>query len=148
MDLNKISNLLEKYDQGTTTLAEEQELKSYFLGNNIAPEMQGYKSIFEFYNHEKNQTMSSNIKFKKPKNRIKWFSIAATITVFFGIAIVGYVNLKSEKTTTLGTYNNPETAFKATQNALSMLSKNVNVGIKNALIIQEFENSKNLIFKK
>ncbi len=148
MDLNKIRILIEKFDQGTTTLNEEQELKSYFSENAIAAEFEGYKSIFDFYKHDKNQTMKPNINFKKPKKSTKWFPIAATITVFLGIVVVGYVNIKTEKPTILGTYNNPETAFKATQNALSMLSKNVNVGIKNALIIQEFENSKNLIFKK
>lgn len=31
MELNKIENILEKYFQGETSIAEENELKDYFL---------------------------------------------------------------------------------------------------------------------
>lgn len=148
MDLNKTRILIAKFEAGTTTIAEEQQLKTYFLGNVVAPEFESYKSLFDFYKNEKNQKMKPNIQIRKPKKETKWLSIAATIVVIMSIGVFGYLHFETEKTTTLGSYNNPETAFKATQKALSMLSKNVNVGIKNALIIQEFENSKNLIFKK
>jgi len=44
-------------------------------------------------------------------------------------------------------YKSPEAAFKAIQKALSMLSENVNVGIESVSYINEFQNSKELIFK-
>jgi len=44
-------------------------------------------------------------------------------------------------------YKSPEAAFEATQKALSILSKNVNVGIESVSYINEFQNSKELIFK-
>jgi hypothetical protein len=48
----------------------------------------------------------------------------------------------------LGTYDNPEEALAATQKALAMLSNNVNVGIESVQYIQEYEQSKNKIFKQ
>jgi hypothetical protein len=44
-------------------------------------------------------------------------------------------------------YKSPEAAFNATQKALYMLSENVNVGIESIEYINEFQNSKELIFK-
>jgi hypothetical protein len=44
-------------------------------------------------------------------------------------------------------YKSPEAAFNATQKALSMLSENVNVGIESVEYINEYDYSKDLIFK-
>jgi hypothetical protein len=48
----------------------------------------------------------------------------------------------------LGTYDNPETAMKETQKALALLSNHVNVGIESVICVEQYENSKNLIFKQ
>jgi len=64
-----------------------------------------------------------------------------------GIGFFGYYKNPTAKED-LGTYENPEVAFKATQKALTLLSNNVNVGVKSVQYIEEYENSKNFIFKK
>ncbi len=36
MELNKIEEILEKYFQGETSIAEENQLKEYFSSSNVA----------------------------------------------------------------------------------------------------------------
>jgi hypothetical protein len=73
-------------------------------------------------------------------------SIAASVIVLLGISTFTYLH-QPEKANDLGTYESPEEAFEATQKALSMLSKNVNVGIESVTYINEFQNSKKSVFK-
>ena len=47
----------------------------------------------------------------------------------------------------LGTFDDPEVAFKETQKALLILSTHLNVGMESVQYIQEYDHSKNLIFK-
>ncbi|MDI9312502.1 MAG: hypothetical protein QM535_19990 [Limnohabitans sp.] len=46
-----------------------------------------------------------------------------------------------------GTCKTPEEAYKQTQLALNLLSVNINSGIKNAQHINEYEKTKNKVFK-
>ena len=48
----------------------------------------------------------------------------------------------------LGTYDDPEVAYKETQKALAKISESVNKGIGSMSYINEYEQSKNRIFKK
>ena len=75
-------------------------------------------------------------------------SIAASIVVLIGAGTFTFFNYNNSQQQDLGSYDSPEEAFAATQKALNLLSENVNVGVISVQHIQEFENSKNLIFKK
>lgn len=75
-----------------------------------------------------------------------WLSIAASVIVLLGINTFTYFHSPNE-TEDLGTYENPEAAFEATQKALALLSENVNVGIESVEYINEYQYSKDLIFK-
>ncbi len=78
-----------------------------------------------------------------------WLSIAASIVVLLGIGTAIYVNYyKANQHQDLGTYDNPEIAFRETQKALSLLSNHINFGIESVQYIQEYQNSKELIFKQ
>ncbi len=44
MELDKIENILEKYFQGETTIAEENELKEYFSSPNVAQHLEQYQA--------------------------------------------------------------------------------------------------------
>jgi hypothetical protein len=74
-------------------------------------------------------------------------SVAASVVVLLGIGTFAYLN-NENATQDLGTYDNPEVAFAATQKALALLSNHVNVGIESVQYIQEYQNSKDLIFKQ
>ena len=152
MELNKIENILEKYFQGETSIAEEKQLKDYFSSSNVAQHLEQYQPMFGYFSQIKEQKSTQEIPLQTKKRNVAWLSIAASIAVLLGIGTFFYV---SEKNTTpvvaqseLGTYDNPEEALQATQKALALLSNNVNVGIESVQYIKEYEQSKNKIFKQ
>ena len=49
----KIKELLDRYYEGETTDAEEQRLREYFSSDDVAVELQPYRSIFSYLNHER-----------------------------------------------------------------------------------------------
>ena len=152
MEQSKIEFTLEKYFEGETNIAEENELRTYFSSTDVAQHLQQYQSLFKYYKAEKEQ----KIELKSPLNlisqtknrKLKWLSIAASIVVLIGAGTFTFFNYNNSQQQDLGSYDSPEEAFAATQKALNLLSENVNVGVISVQHIQEFENSKNLIFKK
>lgn len=145
MELSKIEELLEKYFEATTSIEEEKLLQEYFASNDVASHLEPYKSIFGFFANEK-QVESMQITVVKNTNQsFKWLSIAASLLIMFG---VGFSIFNQDiKSNDLGTYDNPEEAFLATQKALALVSKNVNKGIKSVSYIQEYEETKSIIFQ-
>jgi hypothetical protein len=146
MELNRIETILEKYFQGETSISEEKELKNYFSSSDVAQHLEQYKPLFGYFSKAKNQEFSQSIPLQTKKRNVTWLSIAASVVVLLGIITFSYLHQPEEKND-LGTYQSPEAAFEATQKALSLLSENVNVGIESVSYINEFENSKELIFK-
>jgi len=152
MELDKIENILEKYFQGETTIAEENQLKEYFSSPNVAQHLEQYKPMFGYFSQVKEQKSTQKIPLQTKKRNVAWLSIAASVVVLLGIGTYFYV---SDRTTPpvvaqseLGTYDDPEEALAATQKALALLSNNVNVGIGSVQYIKEYETSKNKIFKQ
>lgn len=146
MELKKIETILEKYFQGETSISEENELKNYFSSADVAQHLEQYKPIFGYFSKAKEQEFKQTIPLQAKKRKVAWLSIAASVIVLLGISTFTYLHQPQEPND-LGTYDSPEAAFEATQKALSMLSKNVNVGIESVSYINEFQNSKELIFK-
>jgi len=86
----------------------------------------------------------------KPK-KLNWRkpSIAVSVLVLLVIGAYVYLNYYGEnQNQNLGTYDDPEIAFRETQKALSILSTHLKIGIENVQYLQEYDNSKNLIFKQ
>lgn len=147
MEFNKIESLLEKYFQGETSIAEEQELKAYFSSQNVLPHLEQYKPLFGYFANAKEQKLSQEVMLKTKKRNLGWLSVAASVVVLLGIGTYGYFNSETANQD-FGTYDDPEVAFAATQKALALLSNHVNVGIESVQYIQEYQNSKDLIFKQ
>jgi hypothetical protein len=146
MELNRIETILEKYFQGETTVLEENELKNYFSSSDVAKHLEQYKLLFGYFSEAKKQAYIKTVPLKAKKRNVRWISIAASVVAILGISTFTYLHQPKESND-LGTYESPEEAFAATQKALSLLSKNVNVGIESVSYINEFQNSKELIFK-
>ena len=152
MELNKIENILVKYFQGETTIAEENQLKEYFSSSNVAQHLEQYKPMFGYFSQVKQQKSTQETPLQTKKQNVAWLSIAAAAVVLLSIGTYFYVSEKNTAPvvaqTELGTYDDPEEALEATQKALALLSSNVNVGIESVQYIKEYEQSKNKIFKQ
>lgn len=153
MELDKIENILEKYFQGETTIAEEKELKEYFSSPDVAQHLEQYKPMFGYFSQAKQQKSTQEFPLQTKKRNMAWLSIAASVVVLLGIGTYFYVSDKNAtqqvaSQSELGTYDNPEEALAATQKALALLSTKVNVGIESVQYIKEYEQSKNKIFKQ
>ncbi len=151
METNYIKELLNKYFEAETTVAEEKILKDYFASATISEEFLTYKNLFVGYTQAQTETFTKELefpKFKVHKNQ-KWYAIAAAVVVLFGTVVLLQPPEKQTKTSNeLGTFTNPEVAFIETQKALTMVSKNINIGIENANYVTEFKKSKEKVFKK
>ena len=148
MEINRIEELIEKYFEGNTSISEERELKVYFLSNEIAPHLLKYKDVFVFYSNSKKEQFSKEIKLPlKSKRNTKWMTVAASFVVISIIATVVYLQLDTPKQEDLGTFNSPEEAFVETHKALQLVATNINSGMENVSYLEEYENTKKIIFK-
>jgi hypothetical protein len=146
MESNKIEQLLELYFEGETTSAEEKELQYYFSSSNVAPHLEQYKPLFNYFSQAKKQEYLKEFPKQHKNPKLRWISIAASVVVLLGVGSYLFLN-ESHENKDLGTYDDPEIAFRETQKALALLSNHVNTGIESVHYIEEYQNSKNLIFK-
>ncbi|HMC00775.1 MAG TPA: hypothetical protein VKN14_07040 [Flavobacteriaceae bacterium] len=160
MVLNNIEKLLEKYENGETTLKEEQQLKHYFTQETVPPHLEVYKPMFEYFMVNQEEQFTKDVPLKTKSNPIyKWISVAAVAVLMFGI----FTQISSEPKTIddlspkeLMAYNQTVEALdlvssqltKGTENmtALNLMSSNFNKGTENISYLGEFSNTTNKIF--
>jgi hypothetical protein len=147
MELKLVEQLLEKYFQGETTIAEEKQLKAYFSSKDVAPHLAKYQSLFGYFETQKGTQFEQKLPLKPRKqSTVKWIGIAASFVMLFGLATF-YFYPSEPKHEDLGTYDNPEEAFAATHKALLMVSEQVNVGMESVVYLEEYEKTTKTIFK-
>ncbi len=142
MELDKLEKLLEKYDNAETTLKEENELKQYFNNrNNIPLHLTHYKEIFGYFEKSGSQKFAKTVKLKQQKPWLKWASVAAVFLIAASVFFYQehQTNLKEQQA---------RAAYEQTQEALLLVSKNLNRGNQVAISgLQEFEKAQNKLFK-
>lgn len=146
MDLKRIEELLEKYLDARTSVAEEAELRDYFASDQVALHLVEYQSMFGYFNqaketHYEGQIMVSN---RNPSKRhvMAWAGIAVSILFLAGL----FLNQPS-KAGEFGTYDDPEIALERTKEALNFLSENLKAGNQELGHLQEFNHAKNELIK-
>lgn len=90
MELANIEKLVEKYLNAATTLQEETTLKNYFTEGSVAPHLQEYANMFNYFAIAKDETYTKTIQLepKKSKRRnFKWLSVAASVMLLFSVFI-------------------------------------------------------------
>lgn len=139
MVLNDIEKLLEKYENGETSLKEEQQLKNYFSQEIVAPHLEIYKPMFAYFLVNQQERFTKEVPLipiaigtKKVIN-YKWISVAAVALVMLGIY------LKSTLKEDLGTINDPKIAFNEVSKSLEMISRNFNKGVSTVNYLDEYE---------
>lgn len=146
MELSTVEKLLQKYFEAETSIAEENMLREYFTSTDVAPHLEQYKPLFGYFEAEVNQTFEKDLPLKpRKRNVVAWVSVAASVVLLSGLFFI--TNNQSAGADELGTYNDPEIAFKETQKALNMLSSTVNVGVTGVAYLKEYEQSKQKVFK-
>ena len=147
MELKLVEQLLEQYFQGETTIAEEKQLKAYFSSNDVAPHLAKYQALFGYFETQKGTQFEQKLPLQPRKqSTVKLMGIAASFVVLFGLATFYFIT-PEPKQEDLGTYDNPEEAFAATQKALLMVSEQVNIGMESVVYLEEYEKTKKTIFK-
>jgi hypothetical protein len=156
MVLNNIEKLLEKYENGETSLKEEQVLKNYFSSDTVAPHLETYKPMFDYFlvNQQEQFTKDVPLKTKRTFN-YKWISVAAVAVLMLGI----YFG-KSINNSDLGTYEDPQLALNEVTKSLEMISESfnkgtstvgylneVNKGTSTLGYLNEIDNATRIIFK-
>ena len=149
MELDKIEQLLEKYFDAQTSIEEEKDLKKYFSSSDVAQHLERYKPLFGYTIQARQEQFSAILPLKTNKRQsVIWISAAASVIVLLGVSLFTYNHYNQPKSNDLGTYDDPEIAYKETQKALAMISEHVNIGIGSMNYLNEYEQSKNKIFKK
>ena len=150
MELRAIEKILEKYFNAETSIAEENELRAYFSSQDVAPHLEQYRPMFGYFSQAGTQQFEKTIPLKSRRRYVAWLSVAASVVVLAGV----FTFMNKEATVVqpvqqegLGSFEDPEVAFRETQKALDMLSKNVNKGVKSVNYLNEYEQSRKTIFK-
>ncbi|WP_405566866.1 hypothetical protein [Polaribacter sp. Asnod6-C07] len=90
MELANIEKLVEKYENAETTLQEEAILKDYFTKEDVAPHLQEYSYMFNYFTTVKDETYTKTIKLEPKKSKkinFKWLSVAASVMLLFSVFI-------------------------------------------------------------
>jgi len=159
MVLNSIEKLLEKYDNGETSLKEEQKLKAYFAQEDVAPHLESYKIMFKYFNNTKQELFTKDVPLNpdsyrdKKNNLYQWISVAAVLVIMFGFFFNQRI-VDEERQEALLAYNQTMEAFslvssqfnKGTQ-AMQLISSNIDKGKEGIAQLGEFTKTTNKIFK-
>lgn len=146
MDLQKMEQLLTAYFEGNTTLEEEQLLKQYFTGEEVAPHLKPYQELFGYFvsSREETTTVATNI----PKKEItlkgvfkKWYAVAALFVLALGTVYFLEEHSSSSK------QQEAQMAFEQTKEALDFFSVHFNESAEKLSYVGEFNNTTNKIFK-
>jgi hypothetical protein len=141
MELTKIERLIEKYENAETTLQEENVLKDYFSKDSVAPHLEQYKAMFNYFSIAKSETLTKPIVLSKTKKNYKWLSIAASITLLFSVYI-GQQEYKKvqEKKKAMEIY-------AQVSESLKLLSTNLKKGENAVATLYTYENTAKKILK-
>lgn len=148
MELQKIRELLEKYDAGETSLVEENALREYFQNNEVPADLKSYGVLFSFSEKTRTQKMQREVELPSQTkgNKYLWTAIAASIIVIVGLFF--FQNKPMEMNhSDLGTVQDKEEALQKSMEALKMVSELMNEGKEDLIYLKEFNNTKDKFIK-
>ncbi len=151
MNLQKIEQLIEKYERGETSADEEKQMMAYFLREDVLPHLKNFQSLFTFYHHSKSEELQNGdfdkmvltaLEDKKVipmitgnSNRLYFIStIAAGIIILFGL----YFRYGATGSSMKDTYHDPVLAYAETKKVLMKISVNMNSGVDEMKSFKEF----------
>jgi len=135
MVLNSIEKLIEKYENGETTLKEEQQLKDYFSQETVPPHLEVYKSMFQYflYTHEEQFTKDVPLKSKKTYSLYQWISVAAVAVIMLGIFT--QIDFKSQSRTLADLTPQERVEYEEAKEVFTLVSSKLNQGSENLMAL-------------
>jgi len=89
MELARIEELIEKYFQGDTTLAEEKQLKQYFSTETVAAHLEHYKPLFNYLTVNDKELFNKELSLPSKKRfSAAWIAIAASLVFLAGFLLI------------------------------------------------------------
>lgn len=148
MESDKIQALLDKYEDGYTSLAEEKLLQDYFSSGNVPAHLQEYRLLFSYTKKERLSSYDQEVKVGTRKRGFAFAGIAASIILAVGL--FASLNSGSEELyqQDLGTIEDPEEAYYKAKETLQMVSSIFNTGTEELAYIEEFDKAKNKYIKE
>lgn len=160
MNLQRIEQLIEKYERGETSVKEETELKVFFSRENVPFHLRSYKDLFTFFDLSGKEEMPGEefdekileaisedgiIPISQKRNKYIYIisGIAASIIILFGLYFQFGLNEPAFK----DTYDDPLLAYAETKKVLLMVSGNLNEGVNELQKVSEFNNGLNELEK-
>ena len=144
MELAKIESLLDSYFEGETSLDQENTLREYFSGNEVAPHLMAYQSLFMgLKNAQKEVSKREVILPQTTTNSSRWWlSIAASAVILLGVVGLQFSGnqMTSEEQLALAEFNK-------TKETLLLMSKSFNKGTEELAVMGQFTETTNKIFK-
>ena len=136
MELDRIEKLLEKYFEATATVEEEKQLRDYFSKDSVAPHLEQYAPMFNYFSIAKDERFTKQVPLKPRVSYHKWISIAAVAVIAFGIFFGNDYREQREA----------EYAYSETKKALNLLAQNLERGTEKVAYLNEFEQTKQKIY--
>jgi hypothetical protein len=146
MEFNQINQLLEKYFNGETSLAEESQLEHIFSKTEIPPELELYRHLFNDKANMKQEMLPENfsdqviqkIQSEKvvPRNTFKLRAYLIRIAALFFLAAAAYIMYQQNEETptyasnSIDTEASPEEAYQEARDALLLVSSKLFKGQK------------------
>ncbi|TDS15364.1 hypothetical protein DFQ03_2005 [Maribacter caenipelagi] len=143
MELHNIEKLIEKYFEATTTVAEEEILKKYFSEDKVAPHLEQYTPLFNYFTIAKEERFTKQVPLKPRRNYLKWVSVAAIAVFMFGL----YFYQPIPPPVTLADEYTPE-EIESAKEAFALLAMNFNKGTEQLYHLDEFEKTTNKFLTK
>jgi hypothetical protein len=154
MNTREIKELLEKYYEGETSLADEKALKDFFLSAEVPSELEGYKSQFLYFAEASGDEISDRefeekvfakrnvspvVPLHPGRNRLYYISgIAATILLLIGLVFTFREDVFNRQKVN-GTTTDPELVFSQTRDILALVSVNFNKGMDKMQYLGQFD---------
>lgn len=162
--IKNIELLLEKYENGETTIKEEQQLKHYFTQETVAPHLEVYKPLFAYFSHAQHEQFTKDVplKTKKTYSMYRWISVAAVAVVMLSLYFSGSFEPAPKTLATLTAeeqrdyqlameaFNLLSSNFKKGTDqftAVTQLSETLNQGQETLAHLTEFDQATDRIFK-
>lgn len=146
MELDKIEKLLQRYDEGETSLSEEKLLRAYFLNEEVPEHLKSYQLMFMFSAKQAEKTFESMPQVSSKKNWYAWSSIAAILIVALGVFFFNDSSRMLNEND-LGTISDEELALQKTKETLNMVSQIMNEGKSDLVYLKEFNKTTNKIIQ-